>query len=190
MNRSKLNVFSNLLLAIAIGFISGCEQGTPIATNGNTEVKELLIKVGRLEKEVQALREQMDDFQIIRENNRIAYLTPGQSGYDSVQFSLGTLTISLVDVKPYANGSKVTLTFGNPLAATIEGLKAKIEWGSVGADGMPDNKTLKSREVTFKEKIRPGSWTKADVVLEGLPPTNLGFVRVRNVAHEGIVLNR
>jgi Protein of unknown function (DUF3251) len=84
----------------------------------------------------------------------------------------------------------VTLTFGNPLAATIEGLKAKLEWGSVGADGTPDSKTLKSREVTFREKLRPGSWTKAEVVLEGLAPTTLGFVRVRNVGHQGIGLNR
>jgi outer membrane murein-binding lipoprotein Lpp len=181
---------STLLLGLPICLtILGCEKGTSIA-NPNTEVKELSAKVGRLENDVQALRERMDDAEIIRENNRIAYLTPGASGYDSVQFSLGTLTISLVDVKPYANGSKVTLTFGNPLAATIEGLKAKIEWGSVGVDGMPDNKTLKSRDVTFKEKIRPGSWTKADVVLEGLPPTTLGFVRVRDVGHQGILLNR
>jgi hypothetical protein len=107
-----------------------------------------------------------------------------------VQFSLGTLTISLVDVKPYANGSKVTLTFGNPLAATIEGLKAKIEWGSVGVDGMPDNKKLEIPRRDFQGKVPSWSMTKADVVLEGLPPTTLGFVRVRDVGHQGILLNR
>jgi|RhiMetdeSRZDD1v2_1073273.scaffolds.fasta_scaffold656834_2 outer membrane murein-binding lipoprotein Lpp len=98
MKRLKLNAFSKLLLVLPIGFtISSCEQKMQL-TNHNTEVKELATKIESLENEVRALKEQMDSFELIRASNRVAYLTPGQSGYDSVQFSLGTLTISLVDV--------------------------------------------------------------------------------------------
>jgi outer membrane murein-binding lipoprotein Lpp len=77
MERSNLNAFWTLVLSISIAFtMSGREQGASVA-NPNAEVKELSTKVGRLENEVQALRERMDNTEIIRENNRIAYLTPG-----------------------------------------------------------------------------------------------------------------
>jgi hypothetical protein len=86
---TNLSAFSTLLLMMPICFtILGCEKST--ATANNTEVTELSTKVGRLEIEMQGLKERMDDIEIIRATNRVAYLTTGESGYDSVQFSLGT----------------------------------------------------------------------------------------------------
>jgi hypothetical protein len=96
----------------------------------------------------------------------------------------------LKDVRPYANASRITLRFGNVTNATLNDVKATIEWGLVNATGTPLNDEAKSKEVTFEKSLRPGVWTDVDVVLEGTPPTNVGFFRVRDVSNKGIVLYR
>ena len=124
----------------------------------------------------------------IKDWDKVAYLTPGSDGYAAVKMDLGYLTVNLANIAPYANGSKVSLTFGNLTSATIDGLKATIEWGSVDDKGLPKNEEAKSREIKLTESLFSGAWNKADVVLEGVPPTALGFVRVRDVTHQGIRL--
>jgi hypothetical protein len=119
----------------------------------------------------------------------VALLTPGEKGYAAVKFDLGYLTLSLDDIQPYASGSRVKLRFGNLTSATVNGLKAKLEWGSVDGKGIPNNAEAKSREVTFEESLRSGSWTWVTVVLEGVPPTEFGFLRVKEVGHRGIALS-
>ena len=98
--------------------------------------------------------------------------------------------MQLTDVQPYANGSKVALKFGNPLFSEVNGLKATVEWGQTDEKGNANNETAKSKDVVFSESLRPGAWSSASLVLEGLPPSQLGFVRLRNVTHTGIKLNR
>src|SRR6266496_305209 len=129
---------------------------------------------------------QWDD--LVKDWDKIAYLTPGAEGYSTVGFDLGVLTVKLDDVKPYANGSKVTLRFGNVLSSAIDGLTATIEWGRVNDKGVADNTSAKSREMIFNQTLQGGAWTSIPVVLEGLPPTELGFVRVSKIHHTGIKL--
>jgi hypothetical protein len=107
-----------------------------------------------------------------------------------VKSDLGVLTVSIANIAPYANGSKVTLQFGNLSAATIDGLKAKLEWGSVDKNGRPNNENAKSRDVSFNEPLMSGSWTNSNIVLEGVPPQALGFIRLRDVGHHGVKLRR
>ncbi|SHF23174.1 Protein of unknown function [Thermomonas hydrothermalis] len=136
-------------------------------------------------------KQQQDDLNnLVKDLDGIAYLQPGDSGYSVVRYDLGTLTIQIADIAPYANGSKVALKLGNPLYSTVEGLKAKIEWGRVDENGFPDNESVKSKEVTLNESLRPGAWTTVPIFLDGIPPTDLGFVRIRDVSHTGIRLNR
>jgi hypothetical protein len=78
------------------------------------------------------------------------------------------------------------LQFGNLTSARIDGLKAKLDWGKIDANGAPENDKAKTREVTFSTALPPGAWTVTQVVLEGVPPTELGFVRLKEVGHRGI----
>lgn len=125
----------------------------------------------------------------LRDFERVAYLNPGNEGYSVVRFDLGVLTVSLADVTPYANGTKVQLQFGNPLSSKINGLKAKVEYGHTDEKGVPDNANAKSKDVTFNEALRPGAWTTVSVVLDGVKPSDLGFVRIKEIAHTGIELS-
>jgi hypothetical protein len=117
-----------------------------------------------------------------------AYLTPGSDGYQIVQTDLARLTVSLEDVKPYASGARVKVQFGNPTSSTIDGLHATVDWGSVDEKGLPKPDTTKSREVSFNESLRPGTWSTVSLVLDGTPPGALGYIRVRDVGERGIHL--
>jgi hypothetical protein len=151
------------------------------AVTSSSEVEKLKDSVKQLEQS-----KSYDEF--MRNFDSIAYLTPGSGGYSVIQTDLGRITVMLENVQPYANGSRVTLQFGNLTSATINGAKATVEWGSVDAKGSANNDTARTREVTFSRSLRGGSWTEVPVVLEGVPPSALGFVRIREITHTGIVL--
>jgi hypothetical protein len=68
--------------------------------------------------------------------------------------------------------------------------KTTLEWGKVDEKGLPENDKAKSRDVTFNEALPAGAWTISDLILDGIPPSELGFVRLKQVTHRGIGLRR
>lgn len=180
-------------------FLGGCDSVSQLADAKKTMTiqGEQLVA---LNQEVESLKAQLTEANkkqaslelnnMFRDFERMAFLRPGDAGYSPVRFDLGVLTVEMADVKPYANGSKINLRFGNTLSSSISGLKVTLDWGRVDEKGVAENETAKSKEFTFTEALRSGTWTTIPVVLDGLPPTELGFVRVRDVAHTGISLNR
>lgn len=182
--------FMTILLIAA--FSAGCTSTQSSASSDSQLIamKEELRAVKDQLSKLQEKQQQDDLNNLVKDLDGIAYLQPGDSGYSVVRYDLGTLTIQIADIAPYANGSKVALKLGNPLYSTVEGLKAKIEWGRVDENGFPDNESVKSKEVTLNESLRPGAWTTVPIFLDGIPPTDLGFVRIRDVSHTGIRLNR
>ncbi len=127
---------------------------------------------------------------IVGDMDGIAFMRPGDEGYSLVRYDLGTLTVAIDDISPYANGSKVTLRFGNPLASAVTGLKAKVEWGMTDEEGKSKADTIRSKDITLTEVLMPGAWTRSTFVLDGLPPSSLGIVRLSNVTHTGVRLSR
>jgi len=184
----------SITLAVA-AMLSGCNED-PRVSKIDTELKQHQEKILQLESELSQIkaatesdRESYKWDKLVSNVNRIAYLTPGSDGYAAVQTDLGVLTVSLVDVKPYANGTKVTLQIGNTLFAIIDGLKATIDWGKVDESGSPINDQAKSKEVRFSESLRAGAWTRVSVVLDGVSANELGFIRVKDINHTGIRLS-
>lgn len=175
--------------------ISGCER-TEISkpsNNQNDELKLIQTEIQNLKSELVTIKQKQAEHELdklVNEFDQFAYLRPGDTGYSTVRYDLGVLTIQLVDIQPYANGSKIRLNFGNPLSSKVNGLKAKIEWGKTDENGTPINNSAKSKEVTFNEALQSGAWTEASLVLDDVPPTDLGFVRVKEVSHSGISLSR
>jgi outer membrane murein-binding lipoprotein Lpp len=152
---------------------------------------KLEAKIAALEAANERLTDQINDLKFearLADWDKFALLKPGDEGYSALRYDLGVVTVKIADVKPYANGSRISLQFGNLTSARIDGLKAKMEWGKVSAKGVPESDKNNSREVTFSAPLAPGAWTVSQVVLEGVPPTELGFVRLREVGHRGIGL--
>lgn len=166
--------------------LAGCDLTSNTALEKKLEATNA--QIASLQSDMTELKRKQDIDEFIKSMDNFAYLRPGSDGYSTIKFDLGVLTVQLADVKPYANGSKVTLKFGNTLSASINGLKATIDWGKVNEKGSPINDSEKSKEVTFKQILRSSSWTSTTVVLDDLPPNVLGFVRVHDVTHTGIQL--
>lgn len=191
-----MTIFRPLWLITLCLLLSACDQLSPNAAL-ESQVRAIEAKLDKAEADLAALQAQVADLKqrrefddLVQDFDKIAYLTPGAEGYSTIGFDLGVLTVQLSDVKPYANGSKVTLRFGNTLSSSINGLRATIEWGKVNDKGVPDYDKAKSKEMAFVETLRGGAWTPISVVLDGIPPTDLGFVRVSKVSHTGIQLFR
>ena len=125
---------------------------------------------------------------LLKEPDETAHLTPGSDGYSRLNYGLGVVTVVIKDITPYANGTKVTLRFGNVLSATINGLKVNIESGPVDEFGAAQNDAKKTKVVTFVESLNSGSWTDLYVVLEGIRSDQLGFVRLKDATYRGIGL--
>ena len=189
MQRLQTHRLSAPISLVAALLLLGCNAGG----QDNTRVVALETKVVTLESRIVALESQLSDVkrrveinELFRDLGGVAYLTPGSAGYSVVRMDLGNLTVGLSNVAAYANGSKVTLQFGNLTSATVDGLKATIDWGPVDATGKPNNSEAKSKEFSATESLLPGNWNSTEIVLEGVPPAALGFVRVREVSHRAI----
>jgi hypothetical protein len=199
LDLSKHRIFRmqlNKLLVLSIIFVSGCYQDPQVSLlkseleKSQQQLTDLQSKVEKIEKSVDENQKKYEFDKVFNSLNKIAYLTPGSEGYSSVNFDLGTLTVSLRDIKPYANGSKITLEFGNPLATTINGLNMTIDWGKVDNNGYAINESSKSKNITLNESLFPAKWTQASIVLDGVAPTELGFVRLKDLHHTGIRLSK
>lgn len=172
-------------------FFVGCAQEPEIASLKKESVAlqadldSMKTSLTNMEQKIERDRS-LNDFEAHFDS--IAYLTPGSDGYSVIKTDLGYFTIQLSNVQAYANGSKVTLKFGNLTSAKINGTKGTVEWGRVAKDGSPDNDNERSKEFRVNEPLRPGAWTDTAIVLETIPPTELGFVRVKDLSHTGIIL--
>ncbi len=187
---------SILIVLMSCFFLSSCQD--------DKKLSELEAKLASNEAEITKLQEQIESLKESNENlertvnfnklmsdiDKFAYLTPGETGYATIEFDLGVLTVNLEDIKPYANGSKITLNFGNTLSSSINGLKGTFEWGKVDENGSPINALAKTKDITFSETLIGGSWTKVSIVLDGIPPTEFGFLRLKNFSHTGIRLSK
>jgi len=171
-----------LLLATSLLF-AGCDNASL-----EKKLEATNAQIASLQKVLEKQSQNAEINEMVAGWEKIAYLTPGSDGYSAVKFDLGAITVQLADVKPYANGSKVTLNFGNVLSASINGLKTKIDWGKVDGTGNVIQESTKTKEFSFIQMLRAGAWTPVTVVLEGIPPNELGFVRVHDITHTGIRL--
>ena len=186
----------NKLLVLSIIFVSGCYQDPQVPLlkseleKSQQQLADLQSKVEKIEKSVDENQKKYEFDKVFNSLNKIAYLTPGSEGYSAVNFDLGTLTVSLKDIKSYANGSKITLEFGNPLATTINGLNMTIDWGKVDNNGYAINESSKSKNITLNESLFPAKWTQVSIVLDSVAPTELGFVRLKDLHHTGIRLSK
>jgi hypothetical protein len=171
----------------------GAAMAALTACSPQQSTSELESRIKTLEQEHRKLKAELIEHkaeQFLESLDRLALLKPGDEGYSTVQFDLGTLTVQLADVSPYANGSKITLRFGNLTSARVNGMKGKLEWGQLNEKGYPDLGSAKSRDIELSESLGPGAWTSVPLVIEGTPPPALGFVRLGSLGHRGIGLAR
>ncbi|HAE42551.1 MAG TPA: hypothetical protein DCG34_06465 [Clostridiales bacterium] len=189
-----------ILFVIVIALsLSGCEYLDLLSKNSEQlsrqeeEIQNLKASLSSLQSELSTIKTRQLELEwanMYEDFKHIAFLKPGNSGYSTITFPMGVLTVSLDDIKQYANGTKVKLRFGNTLYSSISGVKAKLEWGGIDSDGTVIDDPNNTKDVSFTEDFKPGSWTSVSVVLDNIQPSDLGFVRIKNLTNDSIYLQK
>jgi hypothetical protein len=133
----------------------------------------------KTEDRFKALDDRLDRMEKLIGRYDAATLKPGMTGYSLLATDIGRIAVAVADVQPFANGTRVLLDFGNPTSARLTGMKARIEWGANDSRGLPMiGGSVQSLAFTAPEPLPPGSWRQYKVDLPGIPPTQLGWIRV------------
>lgn len=162
-----------------VALLCACGGATQ-STGVEPQLEVLRAKDAALHERLEKLERQAEVRDQQRSLERVIALLPSDTGYSTMKFDVGVLVVSLADVQPFANGSRIKLVFGNPTSARVQGLKLKLEWGG---------KEIKTREHTLTETLLPGSWVNVTIPLDGVPPDQFTGLRLTYLGHQGIFLN-
>lgn len=169
-----------ILFLVVVVFMSGCDK-----SNSNLQlvqkINNINDKVLSLEKELRYLRENVAYINSNIDRFQDAFIKPGDIGYVPIQTNLGILTLSLQNVVPYANGSKITLKLGNILSVTVSSFKCTIDYGTMDLTGGPLVEESRTKEVTLSKDLKSGYWNYIDIILEEMVPEKLGWIQIRNM---------
>lgn len=137
----------------------------------------------RLSERVDHLDNQMLD--VTLRTHAVAYLSPQDHDFVSIQSDVGLLTVSVENVTDYADGSRVRLKFGNPTSASIVRFSFHVSYGR-GQFGNADDR---GQDFTFSETLSAGTWHTLNIDLAGVPPNQLGHLSVSQFGAERISLS-
>lgn len=154
-------------------------------------------RVAALETELARLKTTLEDMRTAAEKEQAAIaqfmdagevvtLKPTDSGYVALWHDLGVFAVEFADVTPDASGSIVRLRLGNVTAAAVNNVEATVAWGRDGEVAA----SVPSKRVALGRTFPPNAWTDVAVVLEGISPRDLGFVRLSEVAVGSVSLRR
>lgn len=117
-----------------------------------------------------------------------ASFDPSEDGFQRIDTDLGIFAVSLQDMKPYGDGTRLTINLGNPAAASFSNVKLSLRYGPKlpnfddpdFADKAAKAKSAeKTKEQELLKTVQGGSWNPNSITLPGVKPEELGFVEVR-----------
>jgi len=169
-----------LVLAICTVLLIGCNEtkisGLQSAVTAQGQ------KTAELEKKLSELETKIWFLELTRNPYERAVFDPAaQEGFQRVDTSVGTFTVVIEDVKPYADGVKVRLSVGNLTSATVSAGVVKVKWGQRRSKEIPYadwEKTLSETEQKITNDLRPATWNRVTLTLPGIPPEKLGYLEV------------
>lgn len=112
-----------------------------------------------------------------------AILTPESNSYQAIRHELGSTTLNLQEVKAHGKGSAIVLEIGNLTSAHITGAAMKI-----GYQDPSDGSVERSLKYDVKQTLEAGKATKVTLILEGVNPSAVTYIRVSDFRPRGIRL--
>lgn len=156
------------LIVLASAIIPGCSSADRSEIEDlKNEVSELRATVGRMEVDAKRYK--------------TAKLDPTSKGYTRLDTDGGYFFVALDGVNQYLDGYKLDLRIGNPAFVTYNGFKIKVRWGRPWDFKSPYaewEKTLKTKEVSFTEDLKPGEWNKVELVLSPAKSDEINFIEL------------
>jgi multidrug efflux pump subunit AcrA (membrane-fusion protein) len=190
-----------LAVVAAVVALSGCGRQTH-TSEAKQGIEEQL---AALRSEVASLALTVADGQMLRDEvteihnavqrmeyraaaEKFATLQPNSDGYAVIRATLGQITVDIESVTASANGTAVTLKFGNPLHCDLRDVEMTVRYGAINSAGQPVEETAKTKQVNLGKTLRGGMFTKARIGLDDIKPADLGFVSIGNIHHASIAL--
>lgn len=149
--------------------------------NSATELSSAKYEISDLQTRLGQIESDFSTYKIVNDNS-IGYFSPGSSGFSRIDTPNGFFLVSVKRLTPYADGHKITLSIGNPLAASYKDIKVKIRWGKRynRAFGKYSDweKTFHETEETILGRTAAGAWNDRTIVLSPSSPEEIGDIRV------------
>jgi hypothetical protein len=125
-----------------------------------------------------------------RETNKwkAAEFDPADEGFQRIDSNVASFAVSIGNLQPYGDGSKLTVKIGNPSAATFSNAKLHVKYGPRYPEienpkfaekfAEVDSK-VRTKEIALIKEIVGASWNPNQIILPGVKPDTLGYVQIR-----------
>lgn len=107
-----------------------------------------------------------------------------QEGFQRIDTSMGSVIVRVESVSAAADGSAVDLSIGNLLAADLTGITLSATWGvrmppgAEGSDFLDWYGGLAEKKISIDAPLKSGFWNVVKIKLPGMPPSQLGYLRL------------
>ena len=176
----------HVIAGISLAGLSACKsEQIPVSDTNNTA--ELEERIDALERQVENNTKQR--ISLTSELKPSVWLRQSDRGYTSIRSDVGMLSFQLEDITPRGSGTRLTVRIGNPNYATITQLSLKGEFGKLNQNGEVDFSTARPFNSVISDKISPGSWSKGMIDIEGINPSEFGYLQIATVSTDSMTLN-
>jgi hypothetical protein len=142
------------------------------------QISALKAKIAVLETNRQEIYRRLSNAEFASSRYRTATLDLASKNYQRLDTDMGSFMVAAESVEPYLDGYKVVLSIGNPMLATFNGFKLRVEWATSitkAADYETWEKTRQQKEISFTEPLQPGRWNQVELLLPSTKPDQLGY---------------
>lgn len=110
------------------------------------------------------------------------YLLPGSKTPARLNSQIGTLRMSLINIAPNADGTRVTLRIQGESDDPLPAFSGTVEWGQI--QGTTDNYqevNVRNQLINAPASILAPSDVDIPLQLSGITPDQVGFVRIHDI---------
>ncbi|WBM69841.1 DUF3251 domain-containing protein [Buttiauxella sp. WJP83] len=170
--------YLRIILVTSVISLSACAQ--------HTEVRQMKNEVSSLNNEMTKLTDQT--VKLTQQNALNAksttgvYLLPGSKTPARLNSQLGNLQMSLSGVTAQDGGTRAMLMIKGESNDPLPAFTGKVEWGQI--QGTTDNYqevNVQSQQFNAPASVLAPSDVSIPLVLSGLSPEQLGFVRIHDI---------
>lgn len=149
-------------------------------------LKDITASHQQLQKDVGMIK-----FEKLLEKSDFAAFDATNKGYGKIEHNNGFFLVTLVDVKPKADGQLLTFNFGNPFAAEYSGVKFKVRWkprmprnleGDALLKAMAENeRETQEMDVTLTDRIAAGAWNPVTFTIAPAPAEKAAIIEIKDI---------
>ncbi|WP_436858856.1 DUF3251 domain-containing protein [Citrobacter tructae] len=170
--------YLKFLLAGSLISLSACAQQSEVRQM-HQSVRTLNTEMNQLNKETVKITQQNS---LNVKSTSGVYLLPGANTPARLNSQIGTLRMSLVNIAPNAEGTRVTLRIQGESNDPLPAFSGTVEYGQI--QGTTDNYqevNVQNQLINAPASVLAPSDVDIPLQLNGLTPDQLGFVRIHDI---------